>query len=84
MGGSCRFYELQDIVNIAAPVNLKFGLSTEELTDPIGIHTQEIADLQVRERIRLASIGLEILSNDGYMSFISPNIKNRKGVPVIV
>jgi hypothetical protein len=82
MGGSNRFYELQDIVNIASPVHLKFGLSTEELTDPIGIHTQEKADLQVRERIRLAAIGLEILSNDGYMSFMSPKIKNRKGVPV--
>lgn len=81
LGGDVRLYELPDIVRIASPVNLKFGLSTEETTDPIGVHTQHTADLQVKERVRLAALGLEILSRNGLASEMSPFTKGRLGVP---
>ncbi len=81
-GGSMRLYDIPEIVRVASPVNLKFGLSTEELTDPIGLHTQHIAILQIQERIRLASLGMEILSKDGLLPSMSPVGTNRSGVPV--
>lgn len=80
-GGSMRLYDIPDIVRIASPVNLKFGLSTEELTDPVGLHTQHIAILQIQERIRLASLGMEILSKEGLLSNMSPVAKDRAGIP---
>ena len=81
-GGSMRLYDIPEIVRIASPVNLKFGLSTEELTDPVGLHTQHTAILQIQERIRLASLGIEILSKEGLLSSMSPVSKNRLGIPV--
>jgi len=81
-GGAVRLYEIPDIVRVASPVNLKFGLSTEELTDPIGVHTQQTADLQIKERVRLATIGLEILEKNGLTSDMSPFTRGRPGVPI--
>lgn len=80
-GGDVRLYELPDIVRVASPVNLKFGLSTEEVTDPISVHTQQTADLQIKERVRLAALGLEILNKNGIAGDSSPFVKERLGVP---
>lgn len=72
LGGGSRFHELPEIVRIAAPVHLKFGLSTESPTDPVGLHLQSTANLQIKERVRLAAIGLETLDRAGFLGKMSP------------
>ncbi len=72
MGGGVRFYELPEIVRVASPVHLKFGLATEVATDPVGVHLQSVANLQVKERVRLAAVGLEVLERAGLMGAMSP------------
>jgi hypothetical protein len=81
LGGATRYYELPDIVRVCSPVNLKFGLSTEELTDPVGIHTSSLAQLQVRERVRLAALGLELLAEAGLQKEMADPNRPRNGVP---
>lgn len=75
-GGGHRFHELAEIVRIASPVHIKFGLSTEVLTDPVGLHTQATANIQVKERVRLASVGLEVLDRAGLLGQMSPDPAN--------
>jgi len=72
LGGGSRFHELPEIVRVAAPVHLKFGLSTESPTDPVGLHLQSTANLQIKERVRLAAIGLEALDRAGLLGKMSP------------
>lgn len=81
MGGSHRFHELPEIVRVAAPVHLKFGLSTEAATDPVGLHLQSTANLQVKERVRLAAVGLEVLERAGLTSRMSPVGEGRTANP---
>lgn len=82
MGGGIRFYEIPDMIRLVAPIHLKFGLSTEELTDPVGLHSQQTAILQMQERVRLASLGMEILSKENLLGSMSPVGTHRAGVPV--
>lgn len=81
LGGGQRYYELPDIVSICAPVNLKFGLSTEELTDPVGLHTRDLAVAQARERVRLAALGLELLAEQGLAQAGADVQRRRRGLP---
>lgn len=82
LGGGQRYYELGDIVRACAPVNLKFGLSTEVPTDPVGLHSRDIARAQARERVRLAALGLELLGEQGLAEWIADPARKRRGVPV--
>lgn len=83
LGGGQRYYELKDIVNACAPVNLKFGLSTEELTDPVGLHTRDLAITQAHERVRLAAVGLELLAEQGLADAVADVHRRRRGVPEV-
>lgn len=82
LGGGQRFDEVGEIVEACAPVNLKFGLSTEELTDPVGLHSRDLAIAQVRERVRLAALGFELLTEQGMGDAVAATDRRRPGVPV--
>lgn len=71
-GGANRFHEMAQLVRVASPVHLKFGLSTEVPTDPVGLHLQDVANAQVQERVRLAAVGLELLDRAGLSAQMSP------------
>lgn len=61
LGGFVRGHEIADIVRVAAPVYLKFGLRNAPPQYPAGTHTEEGAARLGRERVRRAQLGLELL-----------------------
>jgi hypothetical protein len=62
MGGFVRHYEIAEIVRVAAPVYVKFGLRNAPNIYPCGTHLTPTAVALGRERVRRAQIGLEMLA----------------------
>lgn len=61
LGGFTRYHEIAEIVRVAAPIYLKFGLRNAPNIYPSGIHLEQVALQSARERVRRASLGLEML-----------------------
>ena len=57
-GGFVRHYEIAEIVRVAAPVYVKFGLRNAPDVYPSGTHLEETVIALSRERVRRAEIGL--------------------------
>ena len=62
LGGFIRAHEIADIVRVAAPVYLKFGLRNAPPLYPSGSHTEALAATLARERVRRAQLGIELLT----------------------
>ncbi|WP_199429383.1 U32 family peptidase [Qaidamihabitans albus] len=62
LGGFVRHFEIAEIVRVAAPVYLKFGLRNAPNIYPSGSHLTHTAVSLGRERVRRAEIGLEMLA----------------------
>jgi hypothetical protein len=60
-GGTVRHYEIPELVRIAAPIYLKFGLRNAPPLYPSGQHLESTVVALSRERVRRAAIGLAIL-----------------------
>jgi Peptidase family U32 len=65
LGGFVRLHELPEIVRIAAPVYIKFGLRNAPDIYPTGGHLEGVAVALSRERVRRARLGLELLARSG-------------------
>jgi hypothetical protein len=57
-GGFIRHYEIGEIVRVAAPVHVKFGLRNAPDVYPSGTHLESTVIALSRERVRRAEIGL--------------------------
>ena len=60
-GGFVRFYEVPEIVRLAAPVYVKIGLRNAPNIYPSGLHLEELAVKLGRERVRRAELVLRLL-----------------------
>lgn len=60
-GGFVRHYEIPDLVRVASPVFVKFGLRNAPNIYPSGTHLEGTAVALGRERVRRAEIGLSML-----------------------
>jgi hypothetical protein len=60
-GGTLRYYEIPELVRIAAPIYLKFGLRNAPGLYPSGYHLESAVLALSRERVRRAAIGLGML-----------------------
>jgi hypothetical protein len=60
-GGTVRHYEIPELVRVAAPIYLKFGLRNSPGIYPAGQHMEAMVLALSRERVRRAAIGLGIL-----------------------
>jgi Peptidase family U32 len=60
-GGTVRHYEIPELVRIAAPIYLKFGLRNAPGIYPSGQHLEPTVLALSRERVRRAAIGLAVL-----------------------
>lgn len=60
-GGFVRYYEICDIIRVAAPVYIKFGLRNAPNIYPSGTHLEETAVKLSRERVRRARIGYDFI-----------------------
>lgn len=61
IGGFVRHYEIAEIVRVASPVYLKFGLRNAPNIYPAGTHIESTALALTHERLRRARIGLDLL-----------------------
>lgn len=62
LGGSVRHYEIPELVRVAAPIYLKFGLRNSPGLYPAGQHIEGLVIALSKERVRRAAIGLGILN----------------------
>lgn len=59
MGGSIRIPEAGQLVSLAAPLHIKFGLRNATSVYPAGLHVEASAALMAREKVHRAAIALE-------------------------
>jgi Peptidase family U32 len=62
LGGFMRYFEIAEIVQVCAPVYLKFGLRNAPNIYPSGGHLLNVATAMAVERVRRAELGLELLA----------------------
>jgi hypothetical protein len=60
-GGTVRHYEIAELVRVAAPIYLKFGVRNAPGIYPSGQHLESTVLALSRERVRRAAIGLALL-----------------------
>jgi Peptidase family U32 len=65
LGGFVRLHEIPELIRIAAPVYVKFGLRNAPEIYPSGGHVETTAIALSRERVRRARLGLELLERSG-------------------
>jgi peptidase U32-like protein len=66
VGGFVRLHEIPELIRIAAPVYVKFGLRNAPDVYPAGTHVEATTVALSRERVRRARLGLELLERSGY------------------
>lgn len=81
LGGFIRNYEIPEIVRIAAPVYLKFGLRNAASVYPSGAHNQEAAIAQCREKVRRAHLGIQVLERNHSTAIQSDQFAKGLGIP---
>jgi hypothetical protein len=65
VGGFVRLYDASELIRVAAPIYLKFGLRNAPAIYPVGAHLREVAVATARERVRRARLALDILERGG-------------------
>ena len=83
LGGFTRYYEMPEIIRVAAPVYLKFGLRNAPNIYPSGVHLEAAATATGRERVRRAAIGMELLARTGVEFAASPAGAEGLGIPLV-
>jgi hypothetical protein len=71
-GGPVRYYEIPELVRVAAPIYLKFGVRNSPGLYPSGQHIEPLVVSLSRERVRRAAIGLGILRRYSPEAVASP------------
>jgi hypothetical protein len=66
VGGFVRLHEIPELIRVAAPVYVKFGLRNAPDVYPAGTHLDATTVALSRERVRRARLGKELLARSGY------------------
>jgi peptidase U32-like protein len=82
LGGFIRMHEIPEIIRIAAPVYLKFGLRNAPDIYPAGTHLLATAVALSRERVRRGRLGLDLLARSGVEARISEPGASDLAVPL--
>lgn len=72
IGGFVRHYEIAEIIRVAAPVYVKFGLRNAPDVYPSGQQLRSTVLAASAERVRRARIGLDLLERSGEKPPMSP------------
>jgi hypothetical protein len=65
IGGFVRLYDVGELIRVAAPIYLKFGLRNAPSIYPVGRHLVDLAVSTGRERVRRARLALDLLDRLG-------------------
>jgi hypothetical protein len=84
VGGFVRLYELPEIVRVAAPVYVKFGLRNAPDVYPSGAHLEPTVVALARARVRRARLGLELLEREAPNATASELGAEGLAVPVVL
>ena len=71
LGGFVRLHEIPEIIRVAAPVYVKFGLRNAPDLYPSGSHLLPTAVALSRERVRRARLGIDVLARSGMRALTS-------------
>jgi hypothetical protein len=82
LGGFVRLHELPDLIRVASPVYVKFGLRNAPEVYPAGTHLETTTVALSRERVRRARLGLDLLERSGYAPVESERGAKGLAVPV--
>jgi hypothetical protein len=66
LGGFVRLHEIPELIRVAAPVYVKFGLRNAPDVYPAGGHLESTTVALSRERVRRARLGMELLARSTY------------------
>ncbi len=83
IGGFVRLHEIPELIRIAAPLYVKFGLRNAPDVYPAGTHIEATTVALSRERVRRARLGMELLARSGYEPTISELGAAGLAVPVL-
>ena len=75
IGGFLRYYEIPELIRVASPIYLKFGLRNAPDVYPSGTHLENTVVALSRERVRRASIGMEMIARYCPEAVMSPVIQ---------
>jgi hypothetical protein len=71
VGGFVRLHEIPELIRVAAPVYVKFGLRNAPDVYPAGSHLDTTTVVLSRERVRRARLGMDLLERSGYEAVAS-------------
>jgi hypothetical protein len=80
IGGFIRHYEIPEIIRVAAPVYIKFGLRNSPNIYPSGTHLEQTSIHLCKERVRRARIGLDMIQR--YAPELKASQKGAAGLAV--
>jgi len=72
IGGFIRYFEIPELIRVAAPVYLKFGLRNSPDIYPSGTHIENTVLALSRERVRRAAIAMETIARYCPDAIMSP------------
>lgn len=84
IGGFIRYYEIPELIRVAAPIYLKFGLRNAPDVYPSGTHLEGSVVALSRERVRRAEIAREIVARYCPSAVMSPLGAKDLGIPARV
>jgi hypothetical protein len=82
-GGFVRYYEMPQILRVAAPVYFKFGLRNAPDIYPSGKHLEDLAVKMGRERVHRARIALDMIEEYAPQAKMSPLGSKDLGIPEV-
>ncbi|MBP1932676.1 U32 family peptidase [Ammoniphilus resinae] len=80
VGGYIRHYDIPEIIRVAAPVYIKFGLRNSPNIYPSGTHLESTSIALCKERVRRARIGLDMIKR--YAPHLKTSEKGAAGLGV--
>lgn len=82
VGGFIRHYDIPEIIRVAAPVYIKFGLRNSPNIYPSGTHLEATSVALCRERVRRAKIGQDMIKR--YAPHLKTSERGAEGLAVPV
>ena len=81
IGGFIRYYDIPELIRVAAPIYLKFGLRNSPDVYPSGTHLENTVIALSRERVRRAEISSGFIARLCPKSMLSPLGAKDLGIP---
>ena len=82
IGGFLRYYEIPELIRVAAPIYLKFGLRNSPDVYPSGTHLENTVIALSKERVRRAQIACEHIARHCPEAIMSPLGAEDLGIPI--